>query len=81
MEIVGIMVENGGNINVLDGDGYSPFHKAVKSNNAEIVRYFIQNRTDLNMKTIDGDNSLEVALKAKKQNSFKTQVYWRPLFI
>ena len=72
-----LLVENGANMNTLDGDGYSPFHKAVKSNNAEIVKYFIQNGTDLNVKTNNGYNSLEVALKAKKQNAFKTQFYFQ----
>ena len=75
-----ILVENGANIIALDGDGYSPFHKAVKSNNAEIVRYFIQNGTDLHKKTIDGDNAFEVALKAKGQKAFKTELISNTFF-
>ena len=65
------MIEKGANMNALDADGYSPFHKAVQSEDANILKYFIQNRVNLKAKTIDGDNALELALKSKKQYAIK----------
>ena len=58
-------------MNTLDGDGYSPFHKAVQSDDANILRYFIQNSANLKAKDIDGDKAFEVALKKKKQYAVK----------
>ena len=72
------MVENGANMNALEVDGYSPFHKAVKSDDANFMRYFIQNGANLNVKTTDGDNALGLALNGKKQYSFKIILQHQP---
>ena len=71
VEMASLLVENGANMNTLDGDGYSPVHKAVKSDDAKIIRHFVQNEADVELKTRDGNNLLEVALKNKKTNAMK----------
>ena len=46
LKIVTFLVENGANMNTLDADGYSPFHKAVKSDDENCLRYYIRNGAD-----------------------------------
>ena len=58
-------------MNALDGDGYSPMQRAIKSKNAKIINYFLQNGADLDAKNIGGDNALEMAWKIKNQQTIK----------
>ena len=50
-------------------DGYSPLHKAVKSDCTIISKYFAQNEADIKAKDIDGFDALEFALNIKKQDA------------
>ena len=47
LKIVTFLVKNGAKMNTLDADGYSPFQKAVKSNNVNILKHFAQNGGEL----------------------------------
>ena len=75
LEIVTFLVEKEASMISLDGDGYSPFHKAVKSDNASILQYFAQNGVeDSKAKDING-YAFEVALNTKKINGAKILLY------
>ena len=76
LEIVALLVENGANMISLDGDGYSPLHKAVKWNMFKVVKCFAKSvLANLKAKDIDGNDSLEVALKSKKRDAAKLLIY------
>ena len=74
LKTVRLLVENGANINTLDADGASPFHKAVKLNNANILQYFAQTGAELKTKDVDAYDALEVALNTKKCKGTKILV-------
>ena len=63
-------------MNIFDGDGYSPYQKAVKSANAKIIRYLLRNGPDMKPKNIDGNSSSEVVLRRKRLSIFKLLVLY-----
>ena len=48
-------------VNVADKRGWTAVHFSAQSGNCELVAYFAEIGTDINMKTNDGRNCLHIA--------------------
>ena len=54
-------IQQGININVSDGHGYTPLHYAVQNNQKEIVQLLIAKNADVNAKNRSGETPLHIA--------------------
>ena len=55
MELVGLLIQEGADVNARDEDGESPLHGAMaRSDNYNVARTLIENGADLSSKAVDG---------------------------
>lgn len=59
--IVKMLLKNGTNPNVREGDGFTPLHTAASNGNTEIIQLLILSGADLHAKSNDGKIALDLA--------------------
>ncbi len=64
LQVIEVLLDNGANINAIDGWGDAPIHLAVSGDRARVVEMLLHRGADVNMKNGHGDTPLIVAVEA-----------------
>lgn len=66
-EVVGLLVEAGADVNLLDSNGHTPLHSAVFHNAPELIAYLLANGADVNRQAEGGPTPLAYARARGKE--------------
>lgn len=73
-EIVAILIDSGANVNLRDGDYWTPLHFASLRGHSEIVRLLLDAGADCFQKNLEGKTPFELARRLKEAD---LETYWR----
>ncbi|PRP88563.1 acyl-CoA-binding domain-containing protein 6-like [Planoprotostelium fungivorum] len=60
-ELLNLLIESGGNINIQDDEGQTPLHYAAVTDNAEIYKMLINRGADVSITDNEGQNPSQIA--------------------
>ncbi len=62
-EMADLMLGNGGDPNVPQGDGLTPLHAAARRGNPEVIRLLVWSGADVQARTPEGETALDLAVR------------------